>query len=39
MSDKIGAVDSGIITIDQPAALARENIMISGFSGSFLPSS
>ena len=27
MSDKIGAADSGIITIDQPAGLARENII------------
>ena len=27
MSDKIGAADSGIITIDQPAGLASENII------------
>jgi hypothetical protein len=27
MSDKIGAADSGIITIDQSAGLARENII------------
>src|SRR5882724_8414685 len=27
MSYKIGAADSGIITIDQPAGLARENII------------
>jgi hypothetical protein len=27
MSDKIGAADSGIITIDQPAGLARENVI------------
>jgi hypothetical protein len=27
MSDKIGDADSGIITIDQPAGLARENII------------
>jgi len=26
MSHKIGAADSGIITIDQPAGLVRENI-------------
>ena len=27
MSHKIGAADSGIITIDQPAGLVRENII------------
>jgi hypothetical protein len=27
MSDKIGVADSGIITINQPAGLARENII------------